>query len=162
MAILGAVLVALAALLLVHMLSSGQQIKHSQSTRKIGSDFQLLELDLKPLVLDEDLVQYEWRTHTMHLKSGTVSRLELKGTIFGTAFLVCAEGEVCYQGMLTTINSSSSQKCVAIVFGRDVDGDRNSLRLDLGYPAPAFFQGDDPRSDPRIRSALLRSGKFQE
>jgi hypothetical protein len=161
MAILGAVLVALAALLLVHMLSSDQQIKHSQSARRICRDFQLLEPDLKPLVLDEDLVQYDWQNHTVTLKSGVIGRLRSKASVSGTPFLVCAEGEVCYRGMLTSIISSFSQKGVAIVLGRDIQ-DRDLLALDLGYPAPAFFQGDDPRSDPRVRSALLRSGKLKE
>jgi hypothetical protein len=36
----------------------------------------------------------------------------------------------------------------------------DQLQIRLGYPTPAFFKGEDPRSDGRIREALIAGGKL--
>lgn len=162
MVILGIVLVALAVGLLVYMLNSEQRVKHySQAPPQavIGPDFQILTADRKPRLSDDDLIQYDLETHTMHLRPGVAKRFRTTSA-HGTPFLVCAEGTICYQGVLTTVYSSRSQKTVTIVDGHERGTDRPTL--ELGYPAPAFFAGEDPRCDPRIRTALLRTGKLKE
>ena len=35
------------------------------------------------------------------------------------------------------------------------------IRLDLGYPSGAVFEGHDPREDARIKDALEVSGKLK-
>jgi hypothetical protein len=42
-----------------------------------------------------------------------------------------------------------------------VSPDRQVIRLELGYPGPDFFVGQDPRSDPRILDALESAGKLR-
>ena len=38
---------------------------------------------------------------------------------------------------------------------------KDQLRIDLGYPGGKFFTGTDPRTDPRLHQALVKTGKLQ-
>jgi len=47
------------------------------------------------------------------------------------------------------------------VAGSDTSTDRHVIRLELGYPGPDCFVGQDPRSDPRILDALESASKLR-
>jgi len=40
-------------------------------------------------------------------------------------------------------------------------GDTHTVRIERGYPGPAFAQGEDPRSNPAVLTSLRQSGKLK-
>jgi hypothetical protein len=110
---------------------------------------------------------YEWSTHKLKLKPGVVNKVESKlsgSLVHGVRFMVAANGVNCYEGVFTTSLSSFSQSCPVICFEDiETDPDRwdTELMISLGYPGPEYFRGKDPRSDPRIRAALLALCKLR-
>ena len=120
-----------------------------------------IELADQPLLSEADLVQYEWASHEMTLtQAGKEKLLALKLPTSGVSFVVCVNKAVVYTGAFWPGYSSASWD------GATIDpilmtGDRPVVRIELGYPGPAFFQGPDPRGDPRIRAALEKVGKLK-
>lgn len=129
------------------------------------------ELDLrdaegKVLVSAEEILGYEWSSHTLILKKGVADRLgDRLRTIekkLAVPFTVAVDGKPVYEGMLTTLLSSQSQSGVVLVVDQPQDekAQRDYLQLRPGYPSPEFFKGKDPRGDTKIKSALTSSGKL--
>lgn len=128
--------------------------------------FRLLAADGRPVVTEMEVLAYDWQTHTVYVDSAVANRLwrERVGELVGgSPFMVEAGGEVCYRGAFTTSVSSTSVPSVVILlpYWNIRDGGPVGLVLELGYPSPAFFQGPDPREDPRVRTALARTGKLK-
>lgn len=127
--------------------------------------FALVKDDGHPLLIEADLVEYDWPSHTMRVPRALFERLAEQASVSGTPFTVMVDGIAYYRGAMTSVFSSTAQRTVAIVFWRENDLPEQAtseIALELGYPAPAFFEGDDPRSDLRVRAALSRAGKLRE
>ena len=137
---------------------------------KPAATFRLLCGEGKPIpvLTQEDLIAYDWPTHTMILKPGVVGRLFeslISSLARGFPLEVEANGVTCYGAILTTSGSSFSQSCAVIdVYAVSKDRMRweTELSITLGYPTEEFFKGNDPRADPRIREALNALGKLKD
>lgn len=104
------------------------------------------------LIAAADVRSYEWRTHTIHLRPGVLTRLreKLAGQLAGGVPFTLRLGEVSiYPGVFTTALSSHSQSLPTVL----LDG-QDSAPIQLGYPSPEHFHGEDPRPDPRLKAAL--------
>jgi hypothetical protein len=82
-------------------------------------------------------------------------------------FVVVADGQRIYIGVFVTCSSSMSFAVPAIVVDRQKvvkDQPPDTLVIERAYPQASFGVGPDPRSDPRIKTALsaLHQQKEQE
>ena len=120
------------------------------------------------LIAADQIVSYDWPTHTLSLATGERAKLaaELRKSnhlVSGIPFTVAAGGKAIYAGKFTTTASSFSFSTPVIVVdpvALDPKLSDDQLRIQLGYPTPKFFRGEDPRSDQRLRGALRTTGKL--
>lgn len=120
-----------------------------------------LDLEAAPLLSTDDIISYNKLTHEVTLTDTGYEKIhELSVPTDGIAFAVCVDGRPIYAGAFWVALSSASFDGVVIdVFF--VTEERPVMQLQLGYPGPSFFQGDDPRSDPRVMQALDQAGKLE-
>jgi hypothetical protein len=78
----------------------------------------------------------------------------------GLSFVACVDRSPVYWGAFWVPISSLSFDGVAIMAWPS-DQKANVIQITLGYPAPAFFKGTDPRGDERIMNALQKAGKLK-
>jgi hypothetical protein len=137
-----------------------QEISPQQTTRV---DLAELQLEETPLLSVEDIVAYRWETHEIELSASATKRLaQLERSIplgAGVPFVVCAGGEPIYGGALWTSYSSATYD--GIVIDVHAAGLGEPVSIQLGYPTPEWFTGEDLRSDPRIYRALEEAGTLK-
>jgi len=124
------------------------------------ADLAQLELEPAPFLSLDDILSYTWETHEIELTDAAferVAQLDVPLTT-GVPFVVCVGAERIYPGAFWVSYSSMSYHGIVIdtLFAQMDDP---SLRLQLGYPeSPELFEGEDLRSDPRIRQSLEDAG----
>lgn len=109
---------------------------------------------------EDDITSYDSQTHEMVLTPAAVERLHtFVVPTSGVPFVVCVGDEPIYHGAFWTLVSSQSSDGVIIeTLAAEMHG---AVRIELGYPGPDFFQGPDPRPDPRVLQTLERAGKLK-
>ena len=120
-----------------------------------------LELEDEPILSINDIVSYARATHEIGLTASGYERIHsLSVPTTGVAFAVCVNGEPVYSGAFWAGYSSQSFDGIVI---DPIYATQNHpvIQIQLGYPGPEFFRGDDPRSDPRILRALEQAGKLR-
>ena len=118
------------------------------------------ELEGDPFLTTDEIVSYGWATHEIELTDGAYERIHnLATALQGEGFAVCVDRQPIYAGAIWNGYSSS------VFEGPTIDlvhptREHPVIQIRLGYPTPAFFRGDDRRSDPRIFQALEEAGKL--
>jgi hypothetical protein len=74
--------------------------------------------------------------------------------------VVCVDDSPVYWGAFWTPVSSQSFQGVTIWVPSTSQKD-NVIQLELGYPNPSFYKGEDPRSEKRIKDVLEKAGKLK-
>ncbi len=120
-----------------------------------------LELEDTPILSVDDIVTYDWETHEIQLTDSASERItRLEGSMLGgLPFAVCVGREPVYIGAFWTSYSSAVFSGTVIdvypaKFGEPVP-------IQLGYPSPEWFAGEDLRSDPRVFQSLEEAGKLE-
>lgn len=112
------------------------------------------------LINETDIIAYDTATHSMQLTAEARQRIdELDFPVNGRPFVICVNETAIYAGAFWPLYSSLSAPNIVVIVTPLLKSD-NSLELTLGYPGPDFFEGEDPRSDPRILDALEKSDKL--
>ena len=120
-----------------------------------------LELEKDPLLSVSDIASYNKATHEIELTAAGYEKIHaLSVPLDGKAFAVCVGGQPVYAGAFWVAYSSVSFDGIVIDVSRATE-ENPVLQIQLGYPGPAFFHGDDPRSDPRVLQALEQAGKLK-
>ena len=120
-----------------------------------------VELADQPLISPDDIVAYNQETHEIELTADAYQRLEeLEIPTSGTAFLVCLNKSPVYWGAFWAPYSSQSFNGVTILIP-SFSPEEDSIQIELGYPAPGLYSGQDPRSNPDILQSLERAGKLK-
>ena len=119
----------------------------------------------QPLVSMADIVAYSPHTHAIRLTPDSYARVaQLRVPTSGLPFQVRVGGETIYSGAFWALYSSQSYDGVVIkvpLMPNSANGSNDTMSITLGYPGSQFFQGSDPRSDPRILKTLEQAGKVQ-
>ncbi len=124
------------------------------------ADLSDVGLEDAPFISTDDIVSYTWATHEMELTAAAFERVEqLRTPVSGTPFVVCVGRKPIYWGAFWTPLSSLSFGGVVIM--TPLGSTDRPLRIELGYPSPDFFAGEDPRASPEIRRALEQAGKLR-
>ena len=127
-------------------------------------DWSRLRLEASPLITGDDLVSYEWSTHSMKLRPDALAKIPARPSVSGKPFVVVANGKSVYLGVFLSILSSASFAVPTIrVDAQMVSPNQppDTLVIDRAYPSPSFGAGPDPRGDERIKAALTASGKLR-
>jgi len=123
--------------------------------------FSHLKLEEKPLLTMEDIISYSITTHEIELTAAGYEKIRgLSVPVDGIPFAVCVNGQPIYTGAFWPGYSSLSFDGIVIdpIFATI---EHPVIQIQLGYPGPDFFKGEDPRSDPRILMVLERVGKLK-
>jgi hypothetical protein len=114
-----------------------------------------------PLISDQDIESYDWKTHTLTMDRSAIRRI-LRPLVWGTPFVVVVDGAPVYIGAF--YSGASSQSCPVPVILTDGFLNRtNTLVIDRAYPGATPDQlANDPRSDARIKNSLQALGKLKE
>ncbi|UCD09382.1 MAG: hypothetical protein JSU79_01695 [Dehalococcoidales bacterium] len=118
-----------------------------------------VEIAEEPIISIEDTISYDAVTHTITITHEAVERIRnLEVPVNGKSFLVCVDKNPIYWGAFWTPISSVSFNGVNIwkIYGEELD----IIKLELGYPAESFFQGEDPRNNPEVMTSLKHAGKL--
>lgn len=115
--------------------------------------------DGKVLLAADDLVGYEWETHTLTLKDGAKAPFAhaLKSA---TRFAVCIDGKSAMEGVLVPPTVSSTRQGPVIVLPDFGEVKESEVPIRGGYPG--LVAGDeDKRNVKELRAALDKAGKLK-
>jgi hypothetical protein len=119
-----------------------------------------VEIADEPLISIKDIITYDRETHEIELTAAAYERvMSLKIPTSGKSFLVCLDKSPIYWGAFWAPYSSQSFDGVTILIPAFSEQE-NTIKLELGYPSPGFFQGEDPRSNAAIMESLEEAGKL--
>ena len=131
--------------------------------KKHSSELAQIKTASPPLLTDADIVSYDWQDHSLVLTDGGLKKLlhisKDVGT-GGTPFVVAVNGQPCYLGAFYTRLSSTSHPNPVIVVSFGTKD--KTVKIERSYPSAKFAEGNDPRSDKRIRKALTELKKLKE
>ena len=114
----------------------------------------------QPIVSIHDIITYDAQSHEIVLTNEAFERIsQLEVPVSGKSFLVCVDKEPVYWGAFWTLISSISFDGVTIwkpfgSWGPEV------IALELGYPSPSFYGGEDPRNNSEVMKSLEQTGKL--
>lgn len=111
------------------------------------ADFTLAD---DPLIRESDIFQYDWESHTIRLKQQAVADRILKRK--GGAFVVVANGQRLYAGVMISMISSLAPKAPVINVGPTAGQFQPQMAVRI-FPPP-ITGTPDPRSDARLKEAL--------
>jgi hypothetical protein len=120
-----------------------------------------VELADKPIISIDDIISYTKETHEIELTADAYERVtELEVPTWGRVFIVCVDRKPIYWGAFWVGWSSLSFDGVTIMLP-SFSPDGHLIQLELGYPVPGFYSGEDPRSNPEIFQSLEQAGKLK-
>jgi len=120
-----------------------------------------VELADTPVIATKDIISYSKDTHEIELTADAYQRvMELEVPMSGLSFVVCVDKGPIYWGAFWAPVSSQSFDGITIGVPSLSPKD-NIIQIELGYPAPSFYQGEDPRSNPAILESLEKAGKLK-
>jgi hypothetical protein len=123
-------------------------------------DISSVKLADQPIISTNDLISYYSQTHALKLTESAYKRIsDLEVPTSGKSFVVCADKKPVYWGAFWTGFSSQSFDGVTIMKPFLLP-EAGLISLELGYPAPSFYGGADPRNSPEILKSLEQAGKL--
>lgn len=123
-----------------------------------------IELPQAPLIAGSDIISYDVEAHVIELSAAAYDVIRnLEVPTSGRSFVVCADRTVVYSGAFWV--DLSSQSFGGVVIRKPLTVDPGSgpylIQLELGYPGPDFFTGEDPRGSPLVFETLRRADKVR-
>jgi hypothetical protein len=114
----------------------------------------------QPIIMMDDIVVYNTKTHEITLTANAFARISsLEVPVRGKSFMVCVDKKPIYWGAFWTPISSMSFDGVTI--WKPLSSQNTSvIKLELGYPSPSFYRGEDPRSNAEVMKSLEQAGKL--
>jgi hypothetical protein len=116
-----------------------------------------------PIISEDDLLSYDWDTHTLHLRDSIWQKIPRPGNGIGTPFAVVVDGTPIYVGAFWSGISSLGNTCPVIVsqyFGYD-ERDSKDLTIRLGFLGTPIQGLPDPRNNERLKKVLAELGKLK-
>jgi hypothetical protein len=119
-----------------------------------------VDIEEQPIISMEDIITYNAQTHEITITTSAFERIsQLEVPVRGKSFVVCVDRGPIYWGAFWTPISSVSFDGVTIwkpLGPREPE----IIKLELGYPSPAFYEGDDPRNNSQVMESLEQAGKL--
>jgi hypothetical protein len=119
-----------------------------------------VDLETQPFISITDIVSYNAQTHELKLTPDSFERISrLEVPVRGRSFVVCVNRKPTYWGAFWTPISSISFEGVTIWQPLST-AQPHIITLELGYPGPAFYSGEDPRNNQEVKNSLEQAGKL--
>ena len=119
-----------------------------------------VELADEPFISLEDIVSYQQTTHEIELTVTAIEKFSgLDVPTSGKVFVVCVNREPIYWGAFWSWISSELYPGVTAYVYPFIT--LNTIQLRFGYSNMEGFDGEDPRSDPRIMQSLEQAGRLR-
>jgi hypothetical protein len=119
-----------------------------------------VDMEEQPIIALSDIITYNAQTHEITLTASAFERIsQLEVPVRGKSFVVCVDRGPIYWGALWTPISSMSFSGVTI-WQPLIPQEPHIIKLELGYPSPAFYEGDDPRNNAEVMESLEQAGKL--
>ena len=119
-----------------------------------------IELSDQPFISVKDIITYNAQTHELKLTPNAFERIsKLNVPVEGKSFLVCINKKPIYWGAFWTSISSISFDGVTIWMPYNTQK-QNIIVIDLGYPSPSFYGGEDPRNNVKVLESLENADKL--
>ena len=114
----------------------------------------------QPVIALNDIITYNALTHEIELTADAFDRISnLEVPVSGKSFVVCVDRQPIYWGAFWTPISSISFEGVTIMKPLSTQ-DPEVIKVDLGYPSPSFYRGEDPRNNTAVVKSLEKAGKL--
>jgi hypothetical protein len=114
----------------------------------------------QPVIAMNDIITYNAKTHEITLTAKAFDRISsLEVPVRGKSFMVCVDMKPIYWGAFWTPISSISFDGVTI-WKPLSSQDPKVIKLELGYPSPSFYKGEDPRNNAEVMKSLEQAGKL--
>jgi len=112
-----------------------------------------------PIISEDDLLSYDWNTHTLLLRHSIWYKLR-EPAVHGAPFVVVADGVPLYVGAFWTSISSFATPVPVIMW--DQKRESTHLTIQRGYPSPEVAgEVADPRANDQLRKVLEELGKLK-
>jgi hypothetical protein len=111
-----------------------------------------------PIISEDDLLSYDWDTHTMHLRESIWRRMREPGVGEGLPFVLVVDGVPLYAGAFWSGASSLATPVPVIEWEFDIDSKDMVIRLGHGPPDPAW---PDPRGNTQLKKTLEELDKLK-
>ena len=112
------------------------------------------------IISDEDIMWYDGNSHEIKLTSEGARKIQsLEVGVYGEPFVTKINDEEIYNGSFWTPISSIPYH--GIVIEIPFNTNTTTIKLEKGYPLE-YFQGADPRGDPRIFDHFQKIGKLKQ
>ena len=116
------------------------------------------------VISDDEIVWYDKNSQEIKLTDEGIEKiqtLKVESVTYGEPFVVKIGNQEIYDGSFWTPISSVSYG--GIVIETLVNMTDNTIKLEKGYPSSeCFFEGRDPRNDPRILDHFQKLGKLKQ
>ena len=117
---------------------------------------------------DSEILEYDWKDHTMILTSSGSDKLPRRGefSVASPYFILAVNRKPCYVGSIETHLSSNSHKCPTILID-DLPARggtaRIEIEIDASYPQAIFTipANEDLRYDERLKSWLDATNRLR-
>jgi len=120
-----------------------------------------IDIEKQPLIGLSDIVTYYADTHHIALTASAYERIsKLEVPVSGKSFVVCVNRKLIYRGAFMTPLSSYILDGVTIWKLPWAQQGPEVVRLELGYPSPSFYEGEDLRNNAEVMESLEQAGKL--
>ncbi|MFB3895052.1 MAG: hypothetical protein ACE14V_02000 [bacterium] len=131
---------------------------------KDNQDLDKIELAHFPLITEEDIVDYNWTSHTIYLTDTAAKRIPDEANLWSKPVVIVVKGKPVYRGAFDNPNVSISYAKPAIVFG--ISKLNTTIKTDRRYPNFPFkvepWEALDPRNNESIKQVFRELGKLTE
>lgn len=136
--------------------------KNIKSSEPPKLDLKKLKPQGKPLIHQDDILYYNKDRHEFGFYIETGEKIsKRKNELRGRTFAVFVGKEAIYVGAFWLSIWSQSFSGVTLNLS-NLEKESSVLTLELGYPTPKFFKGEDLRTDSRILNAFEKVKKLYE
>ena len=111
-----------------------------------------------PIISDEDLLSYDWETHTLELRKSRWFMVRSPSS-HGIPFVVVVDGVPIYVGAFWSEFSSIPSSVPTIMW--DDRQTSKAMTIGLGSRATTSDDRKDPRSNEKLKQALQELGKLK-
>jgi len=119
-----------------------------------------IDIAEQPVISTNDIITYNSQTHELKLTTSAYENIsQLDVPVRGKSFVVCVDRKPVYWGAFWTPISSISFDGVTIWKPYNSE-EPHIITLELGYPSPSFYGGEDPRNNPEVIRSLEQAGKL--
>jgi hypothetical protein len=112
----------------------------------------------EPIVSEDDVLSYDWATHTLKLRDSIWFKIREPG-MHGLPFVMVVDNESVYVGAFWSPLSSISTHVPVILW--DTERKAKEMTINWAYPTSDFGHGSDPRANERLKKALDELSKLK-